>query len=179
MTDKQTIKTEGLHTTAVLRNGGCSGKLKVSFSNQLLWRVDSLVLRNPPLRKAAKRCAPCGRTKKSYATGDNVNGTDSFPRTITADFKPIKFWVHTANARQESFKFTFTDQETISASADNLGLKSKKTMNSPTRRVLQPVDKSSFRGEFRNFPPARVDTVQSVYNGGLRPGFKTKFSTVD
>lgn len=55
MTDKQTIKTEGQHTTAVLRNGGCSGKLKVSFSNQVLWLIDSLVLRNPPLRKAAKR----------------------------------------------------------------------------------------------------------------------------
>lgn len=41
--------------TAVLRNGGCNGKLKVSFSNQVLWWVDSLVLRNPPLRKAAKR----------------------------------------------------------------------------------------------------------------------------
>ena len=41
--------------TAVLRNGGCGGKLKVSFSNQLLWWVDSEVLRNPPLRKAAKR----------------------------------------------------------------------------------------------------------------------------
>jgi hypothetical protein len=25
-----------------------------------------------PLKKH-KRCAPCGRTKKSYATGDNVN----------------------------------------------------------------------------------------------------------
>ena len=47
--------TERQHTTAVLRNGGFSGKLKVSFSNQVLWLVDSLVLRNPPLRKAAKR----------------------------------------------------------------------------------------------------------------------------
>jgi len=41
--------------TAVWRNGGCSGKLKVCFSNQDLWWVDSFVLRNPPLRKAAKR----------------------------------------------------------------------------------------------------------------------------
>ncbi len=38
-----------------LANGGCSGKLKVSFSNQVLWWVDSLVLRNPPLRQAANR----------------------------------------------------------------------------------------------------------------------------
>ena len=45
--------TERQHTTAVLRNGGCSGKLKVSFSNKVLWWVDSEVLRNPPLRKAA------------------------------------------------------------------------------------------------------------------------------
>jgi len=49
--------TEHQLPTAVLRNGGCSGKLKFSFSNQLLWWVDSLVLRNPPLRKAAKRWA--------------------------------------------------------------------------------------------------------------------------
>jgi hypothetical protein len=41
--------------TAVLRNGGFSGELKCSFSNQHLWWVDSFVLRNPPLRKAAKR----------------------------------------------------------------------------------------------------------------------------
>ncbi len=30
-----------------------------STSHQLLWYVDSLVLRNPLLRKAAKRCASC------------------------------------------------------------------------------------------------------------------------
>lgn len=42
-------------TTAVLCNGGCSGILKVSFSYQVLWWVDSLVLQNPPLRKAANR----------------------------------------------------------------------------------------------------------------------------
>ena len=51
--------TEHQLPTAVLRNGGFSGKLKVSFSNQLLWWVDSLVLRNPPLRKAAKRYLLC------------------------------------------------------------------------------------------------------------------------
>jgi hypothetical protein len=45
--------------TAVLRNGGFSGKLKCSFSNQYLWWVDSEVLRNPPLRKAAKRYRRC------------------------------------------------------------------------------------------------------------------------
>jgi hypothetical protein len=52
-------KTEGQHPTTVWRNGGCSGKLKVIFSNQLLWWVDSLVLRNPPLRKAANRYKQC------------------------------------------------------------------------------------------------------------------------
>jgi hypothetical protein len=57
MTEKQTTKTEGQQLTAVLRNGGFSGKLKCSFSNQHLWWVDSEVLRNPPLRKAAKRQA--------------------------------------------------------------------------------------------------------------------------
>ena len=33
-----------------------------STSHQLLWYVDSLVLRNPLLRKAAKRCAICYET---------------------------------------------------------------------------------------------------------------------
>jgi hypothetical protein len=41
--------------TAVWRNGGGRGKLNSSFSNQHLCMVDSLVLRNPPLRQAAKR----------------------------------------------------------------------------------------------------------------------------
>ncbi len=51
--------TEHQPVTAVWRNGGFSGKLKVSFSSQLLWWVDSLVLRNPPLRQAAERYASC------------------------------------------------------------------------------------------------------------------------
>jgi len=51
----QARTTEHQLPTAVLRNGGFSGKLKCSFSNQHLWWVDSEVLRNPPLRKAAKR----------------------------------------------------------------------------------------------------------------------------
>src|SRR5690606_13323975 len=41
--------------TAVWRNGWCSGILKVSFSYQVLWWVDSLVLQNPPLRKSSVR----------------------------------------------------------------------------------------------------------------------------
>lgn len=48
--------TEHQPVTAVWRNDGFSGKLKCSFSNQPLWWVDSEELRNPPLRKAAKRC---------------------------------------------------------------------------------------------------------------------------
>ncbi|HMP21737.1 MAG TPA: hypothetical protein PKC39_12330, partial [Ferruginibacter sp.] len=51
----QTRKTEHQQPTAVLRNGGFSGKMMCSFSNQHLWWVDSFVLRNPPLRKAANR----------------------------------------------------------------------------------------------------------------------------
>lgn len=54
-TDKTTNEKNTEPVTAVLHNGGCSGKLKVCFSNQVLWWVDSLVLRNPPLRKAANR----------------------------------------------------------------------------------------------------------------------------
>jgi hypothetical protein len=37
---------------AVFRNGGCSGKLKISFSNQLLWWLYILVLLNLPFLKA-------------------------------------------------------------------------------------------------------------------------------
>lgn len=51
----QARTTEHQLPTAVLRNGGFSGKLKCSFSNQHLWWVDSKVLRNPPLRKAENR----------------------------------------------------------------------------------------------------------------------------
>jgi len=59
-TDRQsTRKTEGQQLTAVWRNGGCSGKLKFSNSNQVLWWVDSFVLRNPPLRQAANRYLQC------------------------------------------------------------------------------------------------------------------------
>ena len=55
MTDKQTIKQEGQHTTAVWRNGGFSA----SFDSFVVG--SSVVLRlnfcakNPPLRQAAKR----------------------------------------------------------------------------------------------------------------------------
>jgi hypothetical protein len=53
----QARTTEHQLPTAVLRNGGFSGKLKCSFSNQHLWWVNSEVLRNPPLHKAANRYA--------------------------------------------------------------------------------------------------------------------------
>ncbi len=55
MTDKQTTNTEGQHTTAVWRNGGCSA----SYDSFVVG--SSAVLRlnfcanNPPLRQAAKR----------------------------------------------------------------------------------------------------------------------------
>lgn len=51
----QTRTTEHQQPTAVWRNGGGRGKLNSSFSNQHLCLVDSLVLRIPPLRQAAKR----------------------------------------------------------------------------------------------------------------------------
>ena len=50
-----TRTTERQLVTAVWRNGGFSGKLKFSNSNQVLWWADSFVLRNPPLRQAANR----------------------------------------------------------------------------------------------------------------------------
>ena len=34
-----------------------------STSHQLLWCIDSLVLRNPPLRQAPNRCVQLERTK--------------------------------------------------------------------------------------------------------------------
>ena len=51
----QSRKTEHQQPTAVWRNGGGRGKLNSSFSIQHLCMVDSLVLRSPPLRQAAKR----------------------------------------------------------------------------------------------------------------------------
>lgn len=49
--------------TGIWLNAGCSGKLKVWFSNQVLWWVDSLVLRNPTLRQATKLKAKLKQTK--------------------------------------------------------------------------------------------------------------------
>lgn len=48
-------QTECQQVTAVWRNGGGRGKLNSCFSNQHLCLVASEVLRNPPLRQAAKR----------------------------------------------------------------------------------------------------------------------------
>jgi hypothetical protein len=58
MTDKQTIKQEGQHTTGVWRQ--CRVKLIIehSTSHQLLWFIESFVLRNPPLRKDANYNTP-------------------------------------------------------------------------------------------------------------------------
>jgi hypothetical protein len=56
MTDKQTNKTEGQHTTGVWRQWRVTWLIEHSTSHQLLWCIDSLVLRNPPLRQAPKRC---------------------------------------------------------------------------------------------------------------------------
>ena len=55
MTEKKTIKTEGQHTTAVLRNGGCSASYD-SFvvGSSAVLRLN-FCAKNPPLRKAAKR----------------------------------------------------------------------------------------------------------------------------
>jgi len=52
MTDKQEIKTEGQHTTAVLRNGGCSA-LYDSFvvGSSAVLRLN-ICAKIPPLRKA-------------------------------------------------------------------------------------------------------------------------------
>jgi len=57
MTDKQTNKTEGQHTTGVWRQWRVTWLIEHSTSHQLLWCIDSLVLRNPPLRQAPKRCS--------------------------------------------------------------------------------------------------------------------------
>ena len=55
MTDKQTNKTEGQHTTGVWRQWRVTWLTEHSTSQQLLWCIDSFVLRNPPLRQAPKR----------------------------------------------------------------------------------------------------------------------------
>jgi hypothetical protein len=57
MTDIKTIKTEGQHTTAVLRNGGCSASYdSFVLSSSSVLRLN-FCAKNPPLRKAAKRWA--------------------------------------------------------------------------------------------------------------------------
>jgi len=37
-------------------------------SHQLLWYIDSFVLRNPPLRQAPKRCKPFSSTPNHIST---------------------------------------------------------------------------------------------------------------
>ena len=55
MTEKKTIKTEGQHTTAVLRNGGCSASYdSLVVGSSAVLRLN-FCAKNPPLRKAAKR----------------------------------------------------------------------------------------------------------------------------
>lgn len=61
-------RQERQQLTAVWRNGGGRGKLNSSFSNQHLCLVDSLVLRNPPLRQAAKRYGQAKRTTRQIET---------------------------------------------------------------------------------------------------------------
>ena len=64
MTDNQTYKTEGQHTTAVLQKWRCSASYDSEVVNQ------NLVLRlkfsgeNRHLRKAAKRCRQLYRTTR-------------------------------------------------------------------------------------------------------------------
>jgi len=56
MTEKQTTKTEGQHTTAAWRNGGFSASYD-SFvvGSSAVLRLN-FYAKNPPLRQAAKRC---------------------------------------------------------------------------------------------------------------------------
>ena len=42
-----------------------------STSHQLLWYIDSFVLRNPLLRKAAKRCATAGWNAQKKEKNEN------------------------------------------------------------------------------------------------------------
>jgi len=80
------------------------GKLLTSFSN-----VGELSVSNPP-HFIRQRCAPCGRTVKPYATGDNVNETESATQTITADFKSIKLSAHSPPRDFNVFKIMFADR---------------------------------------------------------------------
>jgi hypothetical protein len=79
MTDKQTTKKEGQHTTAVWRNGGFSA----SYDSFVVGSCSVLPLnfyaKNPPLRKAAKR-----RDMQSYqmTTVKFSSLTNSQPDTI-------------------------------------------------------------------------------------------------
>ena len=55
MTEIQTTNTEGLHTTAVWRNGGCSASYDSFMLNQSAVLRLNFCAKNPPLRQAAKR----------------------------------------------------------------------------------------------------------------------------
>jgi hypothetical protein len=50
---------ERQHTTSVWRQWRVTWLIEHSTSHQLLWCIDSFVLRNPPLRQAPKRWHSC------------------------------------------------------------------------------------------------------------------------
>ena len=57
MTYKQTIKSEGQHTTAVWRNGGCSASYDIFVVGSSAVLRLNFCAKNPPLRQSAKRYA--------------------------------------------------------------------------------------------------------------------------
>jgi len=55
MTEKRTTKTEGQHTTAVWRNGGCSASYDSFVVGSSVVLQLNFCAKNPPLRQAAER----------------------------------------------------------------------------------------------------------------------------
>ncbi|MEZ5047796.1 MAG: hypothetical protein R2831_12490 [Chitinophagaceae bacterium] len=56
MTTKQPTEKEGRRHNRRLAQWRVTWLIEHSTSHQLLWCIDSFVLRNPPLRQAPKRC---------------------------------------------------------------------------------------------------------------------------
>jgi hypothetical protein len=63
-TDKQTDEKEHRSDNRRLAQWRVQWLIEDSTSHQLLWCIDSIVLRNPPLRQAPNRCASAKKRKR-------------------------------------------------------------------------------------------------------------------
>lgn len=108
MTTELTRQTKSTGHNRRLAQWRVTWLIEHSTSHQLLWCIDSFVLRNPPLRQAPKRYAsPCdspliGGQLKFGATVFQIcfNSSASLPTHILAHLQASQSWTHTKPAKE-------------------------------------------------------------------------------